>query len=132
MSVIHHICIQTNNYKESLDFYIDILGFELIKETPNFHGREFNTWISLGSFMIELQTGKNESLGKYNKNSEGIVHFCLLVDDVEKEYEKLKTLGFKDFLAKDGNDIYEVFDSKLLKLKAPEGTIVEIRDKYEI
>ena len=132
MSVIHHICIQTNNYKETLDFYIDILGFKLLKETPNFHGRDYNTWIKLGSFMIELQTGKDKALAEYNKESEGIVHFCLLVEDLEKEYENIKAKGFTDFISKNGNDIYQVFDSKLLKLKAPEGTIIEIRDKYEI
>lgn len=132
MSVIHHICIQSNSYKKSLNFYTEILGFKLIKETPNFHGRDYNTWITLENFMIELQTGKEEGLSVYEKNSEGIVHFCLLVDDVEKEYNRLKNLGFKDFLAKNGCDIYQVYDSKLVKLQAPEGTIIEIRDKYEI
>ena len=36
---IHHVCIQTENYKESLDFYNKILGFEIIKESKNFHKR---------------------------------------------------------------------------------------------
>lgn len=56
---IHHICIQTNTYEESKKFYMDILGFELVKETPNFHERDYNTWLDLNGFMIELQTGKN-------------------------------------------------------------------------
>ncbi len=29
IKMIHHICIQTENYKESLDFYTRILGFEI-------------------------------------------------------------------------------------------------------
>jgi glyoxylase I family protein len=40
---IHHICIQTNCYQESKMFYTDILGFKLIQETKDFHGREYNT-----------------------------------------------------------------------------------------
>ena len=59
IKMIHHVCIQTENYTESLNFYKNILGFETIKETKNFHGREFNTWLKLGNFMIELQTPKN-------------------------------------------------------------------------
>lgn len=55
---LHHICIQTEKYYESLDFYTKILGFEIIKETKNFHSRDFNTWLKFGSFMIELQTSK--------------------------------------------------------------------------
>ncbi|MDZ5038577.1 VOC family protein, partial [Clostridium perfringens] len=42
IKMIHHICIQTEKYEESLDFYTRILGFEMINETPNFHGRDFN------------------------------------------------------------------------------------------
>lgn len=67
---IHHICIQTNCYNESKMFYTDILGFKLIQETKNFHGREYNTWLDLNGFMIELQTGK-DNLEKYNKEAEG-------------------------------------------------------------
>ena len=35
---IHHVCIQTNSYEDSLRFYLDILEFQIIKETPDFHG----------------------------------------------------------------------------------------------
>lgn len=43
MKIMHHVCIQTEKYKESLEFYTKILGFELVTETPNFHKRDFNT-----------------------------------------------------------------------------------------
>ena len=55
---VHHVCIQTENYEASLDFYTRVLGFEVVSETTNFHGREYNTWLKLGNFMIELQTPK--------------------------------------------------------------------------
>lgn len=54
----HHICIQTDQYKESLEFYVDILGFKLIKETPDFHSRQYNSWLEQDGFFIELQTNK--------------------------------------------------------------------------
>ena len=115
---IHHICIQTNCYEKSKKFYIEILGFKLVKETINFHGRAYNTWLDLNGFMIELQTGK-EQLVKYNKDAEGIVHFALYEENIE-------------FKRKNGNIIYQVENSKLVKLIAPEGTIVEIRDSINI
>jgi|GEM_PF-3614566 len=49
--IIHHVCIQTSKYEESLGFYTRILGFELVKETKNFHQRAFNTWLKLGEFI---------------------------------------------------------------------------------
>lgn len=123
---IHHICIQTNTYEESKKFYMDILGFKLIKETPNFHGRDYNTWLDLNGFMIELQTGKN-ILDKYNKESEGIVHFALYEDDIDEFVSKIKDNKEIKFKKKDGKIIYQVENSKLVKLIAPEGTIVEIK-----
>ncbi len=57
---IHHICIETSIYKESLKSYTRVLNFALVKETPDFHGREYNSWLELNRFYIELQTPKKE------------------------------------------------------------------------
>jgi glyoxylase I family protein len=50
MSFVHHICIQTSDYHKSLNFYQDVLGFELVTEAPNFHKRHYNSWLRLGNF----------------------------------------------------------------------------------
>ncbi len=126
---VHHICIQTEKYKESLDFYTKILGFECIKETPNFHKRGFNTWLKLENFIIELQTAKKgEVLNKWSTLNEGIVHICFLVENVHQEYERIKNLGYTSFKVKNGEEIYKVEEAYLFKIKAPEGTEIEIRD----
>ncbi len=125
----HHICIQTNDYEASKDFYCRIMGFDLELETPNFHGRQFNTWLKLGDFRIELQTPKTiEVFAPYDGEASGIVHFCLLVDDVEAAYHELLEKNFNHFKLKNGNALYQVESSLLLKLIAPEGTVIELRD----
>ncbi len=125
---MHHICIQTDCYEASKHFYTAILGFKLIQETPNFHTRDFNTWLEQSGIMIELQTNKaGETLSEYDKKSKGIVHFALSTDDIELEYQQIKTKGFDAFQKKEGQDIYEVEGGKLFKIMAPEGTIIEIR-----
>ncbi|RAP31147.1 hypothetical protein C2W64_00319 [Brevibacillus laterosporus] len=125
---VHHICIQTNTYKESLQFYQEALGFELVQETPNFHQRDFNTWLKLNSFYIELQTGKaGEMLDASSQNTLGLVHFCLWVENLDEEFQRVKKLGYR-FKMKDGKEIYTVENGRLLKLLAPEGTVIELRD----
>lgn len=126
---VHHVCIQTEKYKESLKFYTEILGFELVEETPDFHDREYNTWLKMGAFMIELQTGKKgEDLIKCTSQAEGIVHMCFTVDDINEEVARIKSMGYNNFKIKYGHEIYKVGDRELCKIIAPEGTIIEIRE----
>lgn len=133
IKMMHHVCIQTSNYQESLRFYIEILGFKIVKETKNFHDRDYNTWLRLGTFMIELQTSKKgDSFIEWNKLNEGIVHMCFLVDDVKEEFDRIKNLGYNNFKIKNGKAIYEVEGNYLLKIKAPEGTEIEMREENEI
>ena len=127
--MMHHVCIQTNNYKESLEFYTKILGFEVVQETKNFHNRDFNTWLKLGTFMIELQTGKKkENLNSWSKLNEGIVHMCFLVENVQEEFNRIRQLGYNKFKIKNGEQIYKVENGYLFKIKAPEGTEIEMRE----
>lgn len=129
IKMIHHVCIQTENYKESLNFYKNILGFEVINETKNFHGRDYNTWLKLQNFMIELQTPKsNDSFNRWSNLNAGPVHMGFIVDSVEEEYNRIKNLGYTDFKVKNGEIVYKVKGESLFKIKAPEGTEIEIRD----
>lgn len=133
---LHHVCIQTENYKKSLKFYTEILGFEIINETEKFHSRAYNTWLKLENFLIELQTAKKgDKLIAWSKLSEGPVHLCFFVDDINEELSRIKTLGYTDFKLKNGSEIYEIEGGRLFKIKAPEGTEIEIRDcklKFEM
>ncbi|WP_409972803.1 VOC family protein [Bacillus sp. Bva_UNVM-123] len=104
----------------------------MVQESPDFHGRNFNTWIQLGNFYIELQTGKhNEVLTDGNINSQGLSHFCLWVQDLNAEVTRLQELG-TEFIFKNNEYIYHVENGRLCKIKAPEGTIVELRDNKGI
>ncbi|MDU4658994.1 MAG: VOC family protein [Clostridium butyricum] len=127
--IIHHVCIQTNDYKNSLYFYNQILDFEIVQETKNFHNRDYNTWLKCGDFMIELQTPKNNiPLNNYSTLNEGIVHMCFFVDNIHSEYEKIKSYGYTKFKLKNDKEIYKVENGFLFKVIAPEGTEIEFRD----
>lgn len=127
---LDHLCITTSNYLKSIKFYTKVLHLKIISETKNFHDREFNTWLEGENFKIELQTGKKGiPTIPFNKESSGVVHFCLMVDDIQKIYEKLKENKEIKFLQKNNNDIYEVCGKKLFKIIAPEGTIIEFRSE---
>lgn len=124
---VHHVCIETSKYDESIFFYTKVLNFSLKKETPNFHGRDYNSWLELDGFYIELQTPKNKKRKESISNDKGLVHICFFVEDIFKELERIKLI-YNNFKLKNNEILYNVEGGNLFKLIAPEGTIIEIRD----
>jgi len=51
-----------------------------------------------------------------------------MVADVHDAYEEIKAKGYTHFKIKNGRVIYKVEDGYLFKVKAPEGTEIEMRD----
>ncbi len=130
---IHHICIQISTYEKSLAFYRGVLGFDLVQVSEDFHTRDYNTWLDLNGFMIELQTAKvGQPFSAYNKNSQGVPHFCLYSDAFDEDYIKIKSKDQGFFRQKNHKDIYQVEGGRLFKVVAPEGTIIEIRDSESL
>lgn len=130
---LHHVCIQTSCYKESLSFYRDVLGMSVVEETKGFHGRDYNTWLKLQDFMIELQTGKGEApLEPFDKDREGISHMCFCVKNMDETLSRIQNQGYNKFKMKHGEIIYQVCGGRLFKVVAPEGTIIEFRDNPNI
>lgn len=123
---IHHVCIETTIYRESIEFYTKVLNFKLVKETPKFHGREYNSWLELNGFYIELQTPKKEVKLK-NQDGEGLVHMCFYIENLKEELERIKRI-YNNFKLKNSEILYTVEGGSLFKVIAPEGTIIEFRD----
>ncbi len=122
----HHVCIETNSYAESIAFYRDLFGFEILHETKDFHGRDYNTWLQQGKIIIELQTRKRNSQEQETIGNIGLMHICFSVENLDAFILELERKGFTGFL--DGKKKYRVMDGYLSKLRAPEGTIIELRE----
>jgi glyoxylase I family protein len=128
----HHACIETNAYAATIDFYVRLLGFTVEQETAGFHGRAYNTWLRSGEIRMEVQTPKGDVVagapGVLSSAPSGLRHLCFMVDDLDASLRRLETGGWTRFAEKDGKRIYEVEGGRLLKVIAPEGTIIELRE----
>lgn len=132
LRVLHHVCIESGRYSDSLRFYRDVLGFSVVKETRDFRGRAFNTWLRNVDILIELQTPKGRIRwipAFRGLRRGGIDHICFLVDDIEREVERISSTGHTSFKRKDGSCIYTVGGVSLCKIVAPEGTVIELREQ---
>lgn len=91
---IHHIAIQTSDFKKSLNFYVDILGFKLL-ENKIFKKRKF-AWIETNGIKIELYSKRNdEELIKWDDKFCGPVHLAFVVKDLNEFVNDILSKGYK-------------------------------------
>ena len=96
LSVIHHIAIIVSDYARSKDFYVNKLGFTVIRE--NFRP-EKNDW------KLDLrvnETTELEIFGVSNppkrvtrQEAAGLRHLAFYTEDIEKTVAELKGMGIE-------------------------------------
>ena len=102
-----HVAIGVSDLEESIRFYTDVMGMELDYSAR--HKGEYPSSISgvenadlkvcvlkKGKVRLELvdYIRKEASRGPVRQNQTGLVHIAFLVTDIEREYEKINSLGY--------------------------------------
>lgn len=97
---LHHVGIGVKDLDETIQFYTDVLGLEVIGRV-SWPGLEA-ALVSVGGVILELieplepQTRVAESLYELvQERGGGVHHICLEVDDIEVEVEALKAKGVR-------------------------------------
>lgn len=92
-----HIELFVSSPLESLKFYCEILGFELVEN----QGDQF-IWVKSGEVVILFRPAKGKKIkgSNYGESSFGLV---LYTDNLDDQKEKLKKLGLV-FKGTDGSD----------------------------
>ena len=91
---IHHVAILTDDYERSKNFYIDVLGFEALKET---YRSERNSWkLDLainGQYQIELFSFPEFKERASFPEQKGLRHLAFAVADLEQSVTELVSKG---------------------------------------
>jgi len=85
-----HVGVQVKDIEESIEFYTQKVGLELIETLPHTDPSLKLAFLGLeGNVIVELIQGYNSSLPNEGK----VHHFALAVDGIEEEFERLKSAG---------------------------------------
>ncbi len=95
LNVIHHIAIIVSNYEKSKDFYVNKLGFKILRENYREERGDYKLDLKLGECELEIFSGKNNPKRPSYPEACGLRHLAFKVDDIEKEVEELKALGIE-------------------------------------
>jgi glyoxylase I family protein len=107
---IHHVAIATHNIDEMLVFYRDALGFDVVTDYTWESGNKVADAITnlpdsaarhimliKGNAYFELFKFSHPTMGPGDPERRvcdpGFTHFCVDVDDVDEEYERLLQWG---------------------------------------
>lgn len=99
LAAIHHVAIIVSDYEKSKDFYVNKLGFAVVRE--NFR-KERNDWkldlcVGDGADAIELEIFAELNPPKRVNRPEacGLRHLAFRVDDVETTVAELAQMGIE-------------------------------------
>lgn len=90
---IHHVAIIASNYEKSKNFYVNILGLEIIREVYREERDSFKLDLKIGECQIELFSFKSPPKRPSYPEACGLRHLAFQVDDIKLEVENLLSNG---------------------------------------
>ena len=94
LSQIHHIAIIVSDYEASKDFYVNKLGFQIVREN---YRPERNDWkLDLkvnGTTELEICGVKNPPARVTRPEAAGLRHLAFFTDNIEETVAELKEKG---------------------------------------
>ena len=94
LNKIHHIAIICSDYQKSKDFFVNILGLEIINEIFRGERQSYKLDLALnGTYVVELFSFPNPPKRPSRPESCGLRHLAFEVDDVQKTVDFLRTKG---------------------------------------
>lgn len=84
-SGIHHVAIICSDYEKSKRFYVETLGFEVVREIYREERRSFKLDLKVGAkYQLELFSFPNSPNRVSSPEACGLRHIAFEVDDVHK------------------------------------------------
>ncbi len=90
---IHHVAIIASNYEKSKDFYVNKLGFSVIREEHRATQNDIKLELQLGNCMIELFGKSNPAENPGKPDRCGLWHLCFHAPELEKTVAELNAAG---------------------------------------
>lgn len=123
---IHHIAILTDDYLRSRQFYTEVLGFEVIKETYRKERDSYKLDLAIGGrYQIELFSFPDFRERASYPEAKGLRHLAFVVDDVEASAAELSIKG----VAVEPVRIDELTGKKFVFFTDPNGQPIELYEE---
>lgn len=93
LTQIHHVAIIVSDYEKSRHFYVDLLGFRVLRENWRPARRDWKLDLACGSSELEIFAPENPPARVTGPEACGLRHLAFRVEDIDSAVAELKTLG---------------------------------------
>lgn len=120
----HHIAIICSDYAKAKEFYIDKLGFELIREVYRPEVGDYLRMLKLGETTLELFIKPDYPERVTNPEAKGLRHLAFHVEDIEPAVDWLNSQGIETEPVR----VDKVNGGRFTFFKDPDGLPLEIHE----
>lgn len=124
LNSIHHIAIIASNYEASKNFYVNILGFEIIRENYRKDRNSYKLDLKIGDSEIELFSMPDAPKRTSHPEACGLRHLAFRVDNIEEVIFELNQNG----IATEPIRIDDYTGKKLTFFSDPDGLPLEFHE----
>lgn len=121
---IHHVAIIVSDYEKSKDFYVNKLGFEIIRENYRDARDDYKLDLKLGECELELFGIKGSPVRPSYPEACGLRHLAFHVEDIEDTIRLLNEQGIETEPVR----IDEFTDKKMTFFRDPDGLPLELHE----
>ena len=95
LDAIHHVAIIVSDYEKSRAFYVEKLGFEVIRENYREAREDYKLDLKLGDCELEIFGVKNPPKRVTNPGAAGLRHLAFKVPDMDEAVAWINSLGIE-------------------------------------
>jgi len=93
LTKVHHVAIIVSDYEKSRDFYVNKLGFQIIRENYREERGDYKLDLQLDDMELEIFGVKNPPKRPSYPEACGLRHLAFYVESVEDTVEELEAIG---------------------------------------
>lgn len=95
LTTVHHVAIIVSDYQKSRAFYVDLLGFEVIRENYREDRGDYKLDLKLGDMELEIFGIKDAPKRPSYPEACGLRHLAFKVEHIEETVAELQGLGIE-------------------------------------
>lgn len=124
LNTIHHVAIIVSDYEQSKDFYVNKLGFEIIRDNYRPNKDDHKLDLRLGDCELEIFAVKNAPARPSYPEALGLRHLAFYVENIEETIAELAALGIETEPVR----VDEFTNRRMTFFRDPDGLPLELHE----